>query len=122
VSSKKKARYVRNLLQFSSSPNFEDKPFKKGKAPKGHRITMRSALPEVTFHRLRNGEPRAMPQILFCPMCHVRHIDRGIWTLKLHHTHACQSCGFVWRPAIEPTVGVQFLPGFKDHQSEDYHV
>jgi len=32
---------------------------------------------------------------------------------KPHHTHACQHCGLVWRPAIAPTVGVQFLPGFK---------
>lgn len=34
--------------------------------------------------------------------------------LKLHHTHACQSCGMVWRPALVATVGVRFLPGFKN--------
>ncbi len=38
----------------------------------------------------------------------------GEFATKPHHTHACQSCGMVWRPAIGPTVGVQFLPGFKN--------
>ena len=33
---------------------------------------------------------------------------------KPHHTHSCQECGLTWRPAIGPTVGVQFLPGFKN--------
>lgn len=52
--------------------------------------------------------------LLSCPICHVRHVDAGEFAIKPHHTHACQACGFVWRPAIVPTVGVQFLPGFKD--------
>lgn len=56
----------------------------------------------------------AIPMILHCPMCRERHIDEGDFATKLHHTHACQSCGVVWRPAILPTVGVKFLPGFKD--------
>jgi hypothetical protein len=47
-------------------------------------------------------------------MCHVRHVDNGEFATKPHHTHACQRCGAVWRPAIEDTVGVRFLPGFKD--------
>lgn len=55
-----------------------------------------------------------IPMLLFCPCCGVRHIDKGEFAVKHHHTHACQSCGHVWRPAIVPTVGVQFLPGFKD--------
>lgn len=55
-----------------------------------------------------------IPMILWCPNCNERHIDTGIFTTKPHHTHACQGCGFVWRQAIVPTVGVQFLPGFKD--------
>ncbi len=55
-----------------------------------------------------------IPMILFCPSCHERHIDVGEFTIKEHHTHACQHCGFVWRPALVATVGVQFLPGFKD--------
>lgn len=61
-----------------------------------------------------NAKLRApIPMILFCPACNVRHIDVDFAT-KPHHTHACQSCGVVWRPAIVNTVGVQFLPGFKD--------
>lgn len=52
--------------------------------------------------------------ILSCPICRERHIDEGEFRTKLHHTHACQYCGFVWRPAIVATVGVQFLPGFKN--------
>lgn len=54
-----------------------------------------------------------VPMILFCPYGH-RHIDEGEFATKEHHTHACQTCGIVWRPAIVPTVGVQFLPGFKN--------
>ena len=55
-----------------------------------------------------------IPMILHCPSCRVRHIDTGEYASKHHHTHACQSCGMVWRPAIVATVGVQFLPGFKN--------
>lgn len=55
-----------------------------------------------------------IPMIIYCPMCKARHIDEGEFATKAHHTHACQRCGHVWRPAIVPTVGVQFLPGFKN--------
>ncbi len=60
-----------------------------------------------------------IPMILNCPICHERHIDKGEFIIKSHHTHACQFCGFVWRPAIVPTVGVQFLPGFKDAELQN---
>lgn len=52
--------------------------------------------------------------LLWCPACGERHYDVGVWMTKPHHTHACQSCGMVWRPAIVPTVGMRFLPGFKN--------
>lgn len=55
-----------------------------------------------------------VPMLLHCPVCNARHVDVGEFSTKLHHTHACQNCGHVWRPAIVPTTGVQFLPGFKD--------
>lgn len=55
-----------------------------------------------------------IPMLLWCPSCGDRHIDVGEFATKVHHTHACQSCGMVWRPAVGPTVGVQFLPGFKN--------
>jgi hypothetical protein len=54
------------------------------------------------------------PMLLWCPECGERHIDVGQFASKPHHTHACQVCGMVWRPAISPTVGVQWLPGFKN--------
>ena len=56
----------------------------------------------------------AIPLLLHCPLCSARHIDEGEFETLLHHTHACQSCGHVWRPAIGPTVGVRFLPGFRN--------
>lgn len=59
-------------------------------------------------------DPEPIPMILHCPDCRARHVDNGLFAVKPHHTHACQSCGMVWRPAIVPTVGVKFLPGFKD--------
>lgn len=56
------------------------------------------------------------PMVLTCPAkgCDERHVDEGEWATRIHHTHACQQCGHVWRPAVFPTVGVRFLPGFKD--------
>ena len=55
-----------------------------------------------------------IPMLLWCPQCHRRHVDVEEFATKPHHTHACQWCGMVWRPAIISTVGVEFLPGFKD--------
>lgn len=57
---------------------------------------------------------RAIPMLLICPQCGRRHIDEGNWRSQKHHTHACQFCGMVWRPAVVDTVGVQFLPGMKN--------
>jgi len=55
-----------------------------------------------------------IPMLLKCPECNTRHIDVSEFATKPHHTHACQQCGHVWRPALVATVGVQFLPGFKN--------
>ena len=55
-----------------------------------------------------------IPMRLTCPTCGQLHIDEGDFATKPHHTHACQSCGHTWRPAVVPTVGVRFLPGFKN--------
>jgi len=60
------------------------------------------------------GTKGPIPMIIACPACRVRHIDTGEWATRVHHTHACQHCGVVWRPAVHPTVGVLFLPGFKN--------
>lgn len=59
-------------------------------------------------------ERKPIEMLLWCPECRARHVDLGEFETKPHHTHACQSCGHVWRPAIVPTVGVQFLPGLKN--------
>jgi hypothetical protein len=59
-----------------------------------------------------------IPMILHCPECKARHIDQGEFATRVHHTHSCQSCWLTWRPAVVPTVGVQFLPGFKDGIAE----
>ena len=58
--------------------------------------------------------PAPIPMFLVCPNCHARHIDEGEFATKPHHTHACQYCGLTWRPAVVATVGVRFLPGFKN--------
>jgi hypothetical protein len=65
--------------------------------------------------------PLPIPMRLTCPgtnpdgtLCGRLHIDEGEFATKPHHTHSCQYCGMTWRPAVVPTVGVQFLPGFKN--------
>ncbi len=68
----------------------------------------------VTFEGVTTMGP--IPMFLTCPMCGKRHIDEGEFATREHHTHACQGCGLTWRPAIVPTVGVQFLPGFKNKE------
>ena len=60
----------------------------------------------------------AIEMLLWCPSCGIRHIDVGEFRSKLHHTHACQGCGMVWRPAVVNTVGVAFLPGFKNGEEK----
>lgn len=58
-----------------------------------------------------------VPMRLTCPECGKLHIDEGEFAEKPHHTHACQHCGLVWRPAKVNTVGVQFLPGYRNAAS-----
>jgi rubredoxin len=55
-----------------------------------------------------------IPMRLNCPSCGELHIDEGEFSLKPHHTHACQKCGMVWRPAVVNTTGVRFLPGYRN--------
>jgi len=69
----------------------------------------------MSNHELQGaGVQEPIPMRLRCETCHELHIDEGEFATKRHHTHACQFCGAVWRPAIVCTVGVQFLPGFKN--------
>lgn len=61
--------------------------------------------------------PEPLQIRLVCESCGELHIDEGEYVTKAHHTHACQHCGHTWRPAVPPTVGVRFLPGFKNDPS-----
>lgn len=71
--------------------------------------------PWTNYARVEPPPPPApIPMLMWCPECGGRHVDVGDFALKEHHTHACQHCGHVWRPAIVPTVGVQFLPGYRN--------
>jgi transcription elongation factor Elf1 len=59
-------------------------------------------------------EVKPVPMRLVCERCGELHIDVGEFATKPHHTHSCQHCGLTWRPAIIHTVGVRFLPGFRN--------
>ncbi len=69
--------------------------------------------------------PQPMKQVIYCPlsakcecgrprMCGARHVDKGDFATKPHHTHSCQECGGSFRLQKEATVGVAFIPEFKD--------
>lgn len=62
----------------------------------------------------KRAHNHTIPMILTCPTCCARHIDEGDFAEVAHHTHACQSCGIVWRPAKVNTHGVRFLPGYSN--------
>jgi predicted RNA-binding Zn-ribbon protein involved in translation (DUF1610 family) len=75
----------------------------------------------AAFDRLAKASAapdEAIPMRLACPDCGQLHIDEGEWVSRVHHTHSCQHCGLTWRPAVVPTVGVRFLPGFKNETKE----
>jgi predicted RNA-binding Zn-ribbon protein involved in translation (DUF1610 family) len=69
---------------------------------------------EVTTSSIIITTADPIPMLLWCPECGERHVDVGEFATKPHHTHACQECGMVWRPALVATVGVRFLPGYKN--------
>lgn len=75
-----------------------------------------TALREINALNLRLSSP--IPMRLTCPACGELHIDEGEFATKPHHTHSCQSCGMTWRPAVVATVGVRFLPGFRNSESK----
>lgn len=78
-------------------------------------ISVREALPQVPLEAVKDAPaPPPIPMLLWCPLCHARHIDEGEFATKSHKNHSCQSCGLTWQPCKLPTVGVQFLPGYKD--------
>lgn len=60
-----------------------------------------------------------IPMRLVCEACGKLHIDEGEFATKPHHTHSRQHCGLTWRPAVLCTVGVRFLPGFKNETAPE---
>jgi hypothetical protein len=77
---------------------------------------------ELAQAKAAKPSPQPIAMFLTCPKCNARHIDDGDFATKPHHTHACQHCGLTWRPAIEPTIGVAFLPGFKNDTAPAQHT
>lgn len=71
----------------------------------------------IALRAFKHDQEPVIPMRLTCPTCGHLHVDKGKFAKKPHHTHACQKCGMTWRPAVVCTVGVQFLPGFKDETS-----
>ena len=78
------------------------------------RLVLRLMSERDEWRQKATAKPAPVPMLLVCPACGERHIDVGDFATRPHHTHACQTCGTCWRPAVADTVGVQFLPGFKD--------
>jgi len=76
---------------------------------------MGSELP-FTLETGKLNSQYTIPMILTCPSCGERHIDEAEFAEVAHHTHACQSCGMVWRPAKVNTHGVRFLPGYVNEE------
>lgn len=77
-------------------------------------ILVASVLASVKSEAAKECVATPVPMLIYCPECGARHIDEGAFATKSHHTHACQTCGACFRTAIVPTVGVRFLPGFKN--------
>lgn len=96
---------VRRMLEIADAQSAEIRDLKG-----------RVSVVDVRMRDLEEAAKKPIPLILTCPAptCGARHIDEGEWANRVHHTHSCQICGFTWRPAVVPTVGVQFLPGFKN--------
>ncbi len=62
---------------------------------------------------LLNKLATPVPMVLHCPNCLQQHIDGPNpamnWTNPPHRSHLCSGCGFIWRPADVPTVGVRMI-------------
>ncbi len=71
---------------------------------------------------------KPIDMVLHCPKCHLQHVDApeppcnqgccGIliphihpwaWSNPPHRSHQCAGCGAIWRPADDPTNGVQAI-------------
>ena len=78
----------------------------------------------ISFHGVPDGSTgdniqagaaeKSIPMLLWCPACHERHIDVARVRDEAPSYACMPGLWLAWRPAIVPTVGVQFLPGFKN--------
>ena len=68
---------------------------------------------KACFEAVEAALAAPVPMLLWCPMCHARHLDEGELATRAHSSHDCRSCGLTWTPAKVPTVGVMFLPKYK---------
>lgn len=52
--------------------------------------------------------PAPIDMVLYCPACHVQHIDEASegWGNPPHRSHLCHACGCIWRPADVATNGI----------------
>ena len=55
-----------------------------------------------------NVPPKTLVELL------LKDADEGVMARRPHRTHACQTGGMQWKPALVATAGVQFLPGCRD--------
>jgi hypothetical protein len=61
--------------------------------------------------------PSPIPMRIICPACGELHVDEGTFATTPHRNHSCQACGLTWQPCTLPTVGVRFLPGYRNESS-----
>ena len=52
--------------------------------------------------------PGGVPAYIFCKRCNEQHIDRGEWVTRLHKTHKCEKCGYMWKPFEFATLGIPY--------------
>jgi hypothetical protein len=114
----KTGQALTNLKRFIASCSGQPKPLQQAEEDLNfiedrisELLREKRSLKEVTPP---DPKPTPIPMRLPCPDCGELHIDEGEFASKPHHTHSCQHCGLTWRPAVVHTVGVRFLPGFKN--------
>lgn len=91
------------------------RPIPKG--GEGHPEICPTCLACLKFHEhVVAPQTLPLPMRIHCPKCGELHIDEGEFATKSHATHSCQHCGLTFRPAVVPTVGVRFLPGYKNEE------
>ena len=100
-----------NVADLTNPDDPQGRTYRQVNAEKPHLIPLGASVITGKI-KMEGFEP--IPMLLWCPGCGERHIDEGEFATKAHHTHACQTCGNVWRPAVVATRGVRFLPGFKN--------